>query len=99
MLSALSGRRQTILTGMAIICEGRTVTDVTRTFVDWREVTPEERRAYVAGGEGRGMAGGYTLLGQASIFVKNVEGDFNSAIGLSTYRLSQRLREYGFRVL
>jgi septum formation protein len=99
MLAAESGRRQVILTGMAIIGDGRTVTDVTRTDVEWRELTAEEARAYIAGGEGRGRAGGYSIAGQGSIFVKRIEGDFNSAIGLSTYRLAQRLPEFGFKVL
>ena len=65
MLAALSGRRHEVLTAVALKYDERVELAVSRTEVEFRAVTPEEIRQYVATGEADDKAGAYAIQGRA----------------------------------
>ncbi len=85
MLSALSGSRHRVVTG---VCALRTLdrveaTGFERTFVTMRKIAPDEIRAYVDSGEWRDKAGGYAIQENADRFVTRLEeGGFDNVVGL-----------------
>ncbi|WP_289466287.1 Maf family protein, partial [Klebsiella pneumoniae] len=63
MLSSLSGRTHEVFTGVTIIdaaC-GKSLTQVVRTGVSFRELSPREIDEYVATGEPMDKAGAYAI--------------------------------------
>jgi len=97
MLERLSGKTHEVATRFAIACfveDGYRVahaeTVVTR--VTFRELSEEEKRAYVAGGEGRDKAGGYAVQGMASGFVTRIEGSYTNVVGLPAAEVLVALR-------
>jgi len=98
MLGALSGRRHTVYTGMALIRGGVSVTAWEKTDVYFREISSNEISAYVASGEPMDKAGAYAAQGRGAVFVERVEGDFFNVIGLPICRLVKILGEFGVTV-
>lgn len=92
MLSRLSGRTHTVVTGLATVDrDGRWVSSE-ETRVTFREVSDEEIRSYVASGEPMDKAGAYAVQGGAAGFVTRVEGSLSNVIGLPIELLKARLQ-------
>lgn len=90
MLSALSGTRHRVITGVAAVLGGPSpveVVDHETTWVTMRTITDAEREAYVASGEWRGKAGAYAIQESADRFVERLEGGgFDNVVGLPVAR-------------
>lgn len=89
MLTALSGTRHRVITGVAVarIGPGNPETEVVAghetTFVTMRELSPAEISAYIATGEWEGKAGSYAIQETADRFVSGLEGGgFDNVVGL-----------------
>ena len=82
MLSMLSGNRHEVFTGFAAVYRGKTVSDVERTDVFFRELSAEDIDAYVRTGEPMDKAGAYAAQGRGSLFVRRIEGDYFNVVGL-----------------
>lgn len=98
MLAMLSGREHEVHTGVAVAAPGEEPEvrrEVTR--VRMREISTDEREAYVADGEGVGKAGGYAIQGLAAIFVERIEGDYTSVVGLPLSLTAGMLARCGVR--
>jgi len=95
MLSALSGRRHTVYTGLALLRGGISVTASEKTDVYFREMSSNEIHAYVESGEPMDKAGAYAAQGRGAVFVERVEGEFFNVIGLPICRFGKMLREFG----
>lgn len=99
MLSSLSGREHHVSTGCALALvdgEGRTACD---TFVDTTAVTfyrlsEAEIDAYVASGEPMDKAGAYGIQGLGGMFVKGINGNYDTVVGLPVAELSRRMRSF-----
>jgi septum formation protein len=82
MLRLLSGRTHQVLTGICLY-DGTAIRGaVENTAVEFLELTDEEIDAYVAGGEPLDKAGAYGIQGEASKFVKRVDGCYFNVVGL-----------------
>jgi septum formation protein len=94
MLQRLHGRTHEVWTGIAVVRdrESRTAAEVAR--VRFTRLTPEEIAAYVRTGEPLDKAGGYGIQGLAAQFVRGIEGDYTTVVGLPLARLRQVLREF-----
>jgi septum formation protein len=90
MLKQLSGRAHRVYTGLAIFNTATNERKVTvdETDVYFRELSDEEINAYIATGEPMDKAGAYGLQGRAAMFVRRIEGDYFTVVGLPLYRLS-----------
>lgn len=101
MLGMISGREHEVYTAVAVAAPGfegsgpEVRREVTR--VRLREISEEEREAYVADGEGVGKAGGYAIQGLAAIFVERIEGDYTSVVGLPLSLTAAMLAGRGVR--
>jgi septum formation protein len=99
MLSALSGRRHQVYTGVTVILGGRTVTQHEVTAVTFRALEPDEIRAYIATGEPMDKAGAYGIQGLGALLVSGLEGDYFNVMGLPVYRLGRILADLGVDLL
>ncbi len=99
MLERLSGRTHEVLTAVAMTDGDRSEVRLSRSEVRFREITPEERRAYWASGEPRDKAGGYAIQGLGAIFVADLVGSYSGVMGLPLFETAELLRRFGVPVL
>jgi nucleoside triphosphate pyrophosphatase len=92
-IGALAGRTHTVLSGLALIGAGRTLTRLIRTEVEFRDLGEPEMNRYVASGEWRDRAGGYAVQGLGSSLVAGIDGDLSNVIGLPIPALVEMIEE------
>ena len=99
MLSALSGNRHYVYTGVTVLRDGRAVTQHEVTTVTFRELEPDEISSYIATGEPMDKAGAYGIQGLGALLVSGIEGDYFNVMGLPVYRLGRILAGFGIDLL
>lgn len=82
MLTKLSGREHSVLTGVAIKYKGQYSYEYLTTKVKFKTLSNKEISNYVATGEGTDKAGSYAIQGIGAIFVESVSGCYNNVVGL-----------------
>jgi septum formation protein len=82
MLRLLSGRDHWVYTGICILSRSKRIVDLSSTKVCFATLTEEEIQEYTRSGESRDKAGGYAIQGQASKFVRSIEGSYHNVVGL-----------------
>lgn len=84
MLAALSGRVHQVLTGWCVRNESKNsrFTDVARTDVRFKDLSPAEIDWYVATGEPFDKAGAYAIQGIGTFLVKSINGSYTNVVGL-----------------
>lgn len=95
MLTALSGNRHYVYTGLTVIQGDRVVTQHECTTVTFRDLEPEEISHYIATGEPMDKAGAYGIQGLGAMLVSGIEGDYFNVVGLPIFRLSRILAGFG----
>ncbi len=90
-LSALSGRRHVVTSGVCVIEGGRARTAAATTMVSFRSLSAELIDWYAAGEEWRGRAGGYAIQGRGAALVAGIEGDYWNVVGLPVGTLLELL--------
>ena len=95
MFRILAGGRHRVLTGVAVVAEGRSRTALAEAGVTLRDVPEPEMAAYWATGEPRDKAGGYGLQGLGAIFVRAIDGSPSAVVGLPLDELERLLTEMG----
>jgi septum formation protein len=81
MLNRLSGQRHEVLTGMALIYQGETRFEISRTAVYFKELAGTEIDFYLDNENFLDKAGAYAIQGRAAIFVERIEGCFFNVMG------------------
>ncbi len=99
MLSALSGNRHDVYTGVTVLQGDRAVTEHEATVVAFREVDPEEILGYIATGEPMDKAGAYGIQGLGALLVSGIQGDYCNVMGLPVFRLGRILARFGIELL
>ena len=102
MLRTLSGRQNTVCTGIAIIdtSSGKIACDSVTTNVVFKELTDDEILNYISTGEPMDKAGAYGIQDLGSILVEEIHGDCFNVIGLPLCRLAQMLKtEFDYKIL
>ena len=100
LLTLLSGRRQTVITAVAVIdAAGRLRTRISTSVVAFKRLEPGEIDAYLACGEGLGKAGGYAIQGRAAGFVRWMSGSYSGVVGLPLFETRALLKAAGFDVV
>lgn len=96
-LELLSGRRHHVFGGIAITTpQGKTISRVVDTMVQFKALTVAEKARYIASREWDGKAGGYAIQGLAAGFIKGIRGSYSNIVGLSLYDSLQMLNGLGF---
>jgi septum formation protein len=91
MLTALSGRRHTVLSGVCVFADGRPRTVVESTAVDFRALDDAVLNWYLSSEEWRERAGGYAIQGRGAALVARIEGDYFNVVGLPVPTLLELL--------
>ena len=99
MLSALSGNRHRVYTGVTVLQGGRAVTEHEETQVTFRELEPDEISCYIATGEPMDKAGAYGIQGLGALLVAGIQGDYCNVMGLPVFRLGRILSGFGVDLL
>jgi septum formation protein len=94
-LSRLAGRAHEVVTGVALVLDGRTASGREVTRVVFAPMTPAEIDAYVASGEPDDRAGSYAVQGIGGLFVTRVEGSPSNVVGLPVRLLYTLAAELG----
>lgn len=98
MLSSLSGREHTVMTGVAVVHRDRGMTqgDVVSTRVRFHTLQAADIEAYIATGEPFDKAGAYAVQGIGGQFVAALEGCYNNVVGLPLERAMALLWSAGY---
>jgi septum formation protein len=92
-LARLSGRAHTVVTGVAIRDNGRTVSGSERTQVTFRALSPDDIARYVATGEGATRRGSYAAQGLGAGLIRRIDGCFFNVVGLPVSLLLDLLKK------
>jgi septum formation protein len=95
MLTLLSGRTHDVLTGVVVVCGGRTVSTAEISRVRVSALSAEEIRWYVDSGEPDDKAGAYAVQGLASRFIDAIDGSYSNVVGLPVARVYRLLTQVG----
>ena len=96
MIGMLSGRRHSVISGIAVIYRGKRVFSHEETEVEFRSLTDAEIEAYISTDEPYDKAGGYGIQDKAAIFVRGIHGDYLNVVGLPVFKLFRILEnEFG----
>jgi septum formation protein len=95
MLAALSGTRHQVLTAVAIKHDAPFECVVSTSDVQFKPLSADEIRQYVATGECDDKAGAYAIQGRAAQFVVELRGSFSGVMGLPLYETAQLLERMG----
>ncbi len=98
MLHALSGRKHTVYTGMALVQGERELWDTAAADVWFRPMEDREIDAYIATGSPMDKAGAYGAQDMAALFVERIEGEFFTVVGLPMCGLGKLLAAFGIRL-
>ncbi|MEL6608500.1 MAG: Maf family protein [Pseudomonadota bacterium] len=98
-LSALSGRRHSVITAVAVKSDGNVrVRDVV-SKVRMKTLTSSEIAAYLETGDWEGKAGGYSIQGPAGAFIPWISGSYQAIMGLPLTETANLLRTAGVSVM
>lgn len=99
MLLGLSGRSHQVLTAVALRGPDGVETALSRTRVDFREISRDEAHAYWQSGEPRDKAGAYGIQGLGGLFVSSIDGSYSGVVGLPVFETAGLLAKAGFELL
>jgi len=94
ILRRLSGRRHEVLTAVSIMHGDRLETALSRSEVQFRDLSDEDIRAYVATGEADDKAGAYGIQGRAAQFIEEIRGSYSGIMGLPLFETAQLLERF-----
>ena len=99
MLLALSGRTHTVFTGVALRTPHETLTALSTTAVQFREIGRDEALAYWQSGEPCDKAGAYGIQGLGAAFVSAIHGSYSGVMGLPAFETIELLKAVGIEIL
>ena len=94
MLGRLHGRVHEVWTGVAVVRDREARTAAECAKVHFARLEADEIEAYVRTGEPLDKAGAYGVQGLAAQFVRRIEGDYGTVVGLPLARLRALLSEF-----
>jgi septum formation protein len=93
MLAALSGTRHEVLTAVALQQGDWLESVLSVSEVEFKKLSEEEIRQYVATGECDDKAGAYAIQGRAARFIVELRGSYTGVMGLPLYETGQLLEK------
>ncbi|SHI62119.1 Maf family protein [Wenxinia saemankumensis] len=97
-LVALSGRRHTVLTAVALRRGDRVWSRIVEAQVKLKRLSGDEIAGYLATGDWQGKAGAYAIQGPAGAFVPWIRGSYTAIVGLPLAETAQMLAAAGHPV-
>ena len=98
MISMLQGKTHQVYTGVTLLIK-KDGKKIQKTFNECSNVhvypmSEEEIREYIATGEPMDKAGAYGIQGAFGVYIRGIEGDYNTIVGLPLARVYQEMKEY-----
>lgn len=97
MLRLLSGKKHNVFTGVCVMDGKRTETFVSKTQVEFYELSDETIKSYVDTLEPMDKAGAYGIQGLGSVLVKGIDGDYFAVMGLPINESARMLSRFGIK--
>ncbi len=103
-ITAMSGRSGQLHTGHWLVdtrpgsVQAAEASSLRTASVHFDQFSPQEAAAYVATGEPLWVAGSFTLDGFGAAFIKGIEGEYHTVVGLSVHALRGMLAELGLSI-
>lgn len=97
-LRALSGRRHRVITSVVVRSVAQTWTRDVESRVQMKRLSEPEIRGYLASGDWRGKAGGYSIQGPAGAFIPWISGSYSAIVGLPLTETAQLLQSASLEV-
>lgn len=91
MMKLLSGNTHKVVTGCAVVKNGKVNSFSVCTEVEFYPLSDAEIESYINTLEPYDKAGGYGIQGKASLFVKGIKGDYFNVVGLPVAELNRKL--------
>ncbi len=93
MLRLLSGKAHEVISGIALILNGKTVAAAETTKVFFDEIEEKELELYVSSPDPYDKAGAYAIQGFPSLWISGIEGDYFNVVGFPTHCFRKLLKE------
>ncbi|NBO61395.1 MAG: septum formation protein Maf [Flavobacteriia bacterium] len=95
MLESLSGRDNTVITGVCLYHRDQTITFSERTVITFATLTPENIEQYLDTEVCYDRAGAYGIQDWIGLIgVREIRGSYTNVMGLPTHRLYQEIRKF-----
>lgn len=94
MLQQLSGNTHQVITGVCIASKERTISFSSINKVKFYELSDKEIDEYLSIDEYKDKAGSYAIQSKGGLFIKSIDGDYNSIIGLPIAKLNRVLKSF-----
>ncbi len=95
MLSRLAGRSHEVLTGVALLSEGKLLQELSRSRVVFGAISASEIEDYWDSGEPADKAGAYAIQGSAAAFIERIEGSYTGIVGLPLFEVTNMIKKFG----
>ncbi|MEO0831508.1 MAG: Maf family protein [Pseudomonadota bacterium] len=97
-LSGLSGRRHRVITSVAVRRGTQLWERSVESAVRMKRLSETELGAYIATGDWRGKAGGYSIQGAAGALIPWISGSYTGIVGLPVAETAALLEAAGWQV-
>lgn len=94
MLSLLSGNTHSVITGCALVKNGRSVSFSVTTEVEFFKLTDVEINDYINTNDPFDKAGGYGIQSKGCLLVKGIKGDYFNVVGLPIANLNRVIKSF-----
>lgn len=98
MLKELKNTKVNVITAMVVLIQEKEQKiekmDCTTTEIYIKDMTEEEIKKWIATGNAMDRAGAFSIQDEFMKHIEKIVGDFNSAVGLSTSKLYDRIKKY-----
>lgn len=101
MLKKLSGRTHKVVTAISIFDNSinKIYSEAVTSEVTFKNLSDKEIKNYIKTGEPMDKAGSYGIQAYGALFVKSINGCYFNIVGLSIFKLSEMLKEFGVTIL
>ncbi len=96
-LKIISGRRHLVYSSFCIKHKNHMSCGIQKTIIKIKSLSHKEIEKYLETDQWKNMAGGYSIQGHAIGFLTFISGCYSSVVGLPVGKLSERLRQLGYR--
>ncbi len=98
MIKMLSGREHSVLSGVAVLTDGKSLVRYEETKVYFDEMNDSDIERYVSTEEPYDKAGGYAVQGLAAEFINRIDGCFFNVVGLPVHLLFSMFKQLGINM-
>ncbi len=101
MLGELSGKENVVYTAVVVLDSGtkKVFSEVSKTYVKFKELTKEDIQEYVKTKEPLGRAGAYALQGFGFDLIEKISGSITGGIGLPLESVFKGLKSVGVKFM